>query len=58
MHAAAAGSAGAVAETVAINRALAISRIDILNQWYYNAAYLAIMEKLGRHADRLWSAVS
>ena len=30
-------------ETVAINPALAINGIEILNQWYYNPAYLAIM---------------
>ena len=30
-----AGYAGAVAETVAINPALAISGVEIMNQWYY-----------------------
>ena len=39
----AAGFRGQVAETVAINPALAISGIEILNQWYYDRAALAIM---------------
>src|SRR4029077_16054947 len=30
-----AGYAGAVAETVAINPALAITGVEIMNQWYY-----------------------
>ena len=33
----AAGFRGNVAETVAINPAIAISGIEILNQWYYNS---------------------
>ena len=39
----AAGYQGNVAETVAINPALAISGVELINQWYYNAAYFAIM---------------
>src|SRR5271169_3980158 len=39
----AAGYKGRVAETVAINPALAISGIELINQWYYNPAYFAIM---------------
>jgi uncharacterized protein YkwD len=35
---------GKVAETVAINPALAINGIDRLNQWYYAPAYRAIMQ--------------
>jgi hypothetical protein len=35
----AAGFHGRVAETVAINPALAISGIELVNQWYYNPAY-------------------
>ena len=42
-RAAAAGFRGEVAQTVAINPALAISGIELINQWYYNPAYLAIM---------------
>jgi hypothetical protein len=37
------GFRGKVAETAAINPAIAISGIEILNQWYYNPADLAIM---------------
>ena len=37
------GFAGAVAETVAINPALAISGVEIINQWYYRPDYMAIM---------------
>ncbi|EUA89056.1 hypothetical protein I551_4458 [Mycobacterium ulcerans str. Harvey] len=42
-RASAAGFHGQVAETVAINPALAISGVELLNQWYYNPAYFAIM---------------
>lgn len=38
-----AGFHGQVAETVAISPALAINGIDLMNQWYYNPAYFAIM---------------
>jgi uncharacterized protein YkwD len=40
----AAGFQGTVAETVAINPALAMSGIELMHQWYYNPAYLAIMQ--------------
>src|ERR1700687_5664725 len=39
----AAGFHGQVAETVAINPAVAISGVELINQWYYNPAYFAIM---------------
>src|SRR5271154_3701374 len=39
----AAGFHGPVAETVAINPALAISGIELLNQWFDNPAYKAVM---------------
>ncbi len=55
MRAAAAGFSGAVAETVAINPALAISGIEILDQWYHNAAYLAIMQKCANTQIGVWS---
>lgn len=42
-RATATGFHGKVAETVAINPALAINGIEILNQWYYNPADFAIM---------------
>jgi len=51
----AAGFRGKVAETVAINPALAISGIEILNQWYYNPAYLAIMQNCGYTQIGMWS---
>jgi uncharacterized protein YkwD len=51
----AAGFHGRVAETVAINPALAISGIELINQWYYNPAYLAIMQDCGNTAIGVWS---
>jgi uncharacterized protein YkwD len=54
-RASAAGFSGQVAETVAINPALAISGIEILNQWYYNPAYLAIMQNCAYTAIGVWS---
>ena len=54
-RATAAGFRGQVAETVAINPALAISGIELLNQWYYNPAYLAIMQDCAHTAMGVWS---
>jgi hypothetical protein len=54
-RAAAAGFHGKVSETVAINAALAISGIEILNQWYYNPAYLAIMRDCANTNIGVWS---
>jgi uncharacterized protein YkwD len=54
-RAAAAGFIGTVAETVAINPALAISSVEILNQWYYNPAYLAIMQNCDHTQIGVWS---
>jgi len=51
----AAGFRGQVAETVAINPALAISGVELINQWYYNPAYLAIMQDCGYAAIGVWS---
>jgi uncharacterized protein YkwD len=51
----AAGFHGKVAETVAINPALAISGIEILNLWYWNPAYLAIMQDCANTAMGVWS---
>ena len=50
-----AGFHGAVAETVAINPALAISGIELINQWYYNPAYLAIMQDCSHTQIGVWS---
>jgi uncharacterized protein YkwD len=54
-RAAAAGFTGAVAETVAINPALAISGIEIINQWYYRPDYMAIMSDCGYTKMGVWS---
>jgi uncharacterized protein YkwD len=51
----AAGFRGKVSETVAINPALAINGIDVINQWYYNPAYLAIMRDCANTAIGVWS---
>jgi hypothetical protein len=54
----AAGFRGKVFETVAINAALAINNLDVLNQWYYNPAYMAIMSDCANTAIGVWSANS
>jgi uncharacterized protein YkwD len=54
-RASAAGFKGKVSETVAINPALAISGIEIINQWYDNPAYLAIMRDCANTAIGVWS---
>lgn len=51
----AAGYRGAVAETVAINPAMAISGIEILNQWYYNPDDMAIMRDCAHTEMGVWS---
>ena len=51
----AAGFNGPVAETVAINPALAISGIELINQWYANPAYLAIMRDCSHTRIGVWS---
>jgi hypothetical protein len=50
-----AGYAGAVAETVAINPALAISGIELINQWYYRPDYHAIMADCANVDIGVWS---
>lgn len=50
-----AGFVGTVAETVAINPALAISGIEILNQWYHRPDYLAIMSNCANTQIGVWS---
>jgi uncharacterized protein YkwD len=54
-RATAAGFQGKVAETVAINPALAINGIEILNQWYYDPASLAVMRDCANTAIGVWS---
>jgi hypothetical protein len=51
----AAGFRGKVAETVAINPAVAISGIELINQWYYNPADFAIMSNCANSAIGVWS---
>lgn len=54
-RAAAAGFRGKVAETVAINPAIAISGIELINQWYYEPAYFAIMSNCANSQIGVWS---
>lgn len=51
----AAGFHGQVAETVAINQSIAISGNDLLNRWYYNPAYNAIMSNCANSQMGVWS---
>ncbi len=51
----AAGFKGTVAETVAINPALAISGVEIMNQWYYRPDYMAIMSNCANSQIGVWS---
>ena len=51
----AAGYHGKVAETVAINPAMAISGLELLNQWYYNPADFAIMSNCANSQIGVWS---
>jgi uncharacterized protein YkwD len=51
----AAGFRGTVAETVAINPALAISGVEIMNQWYYRPDYMAIMSNCANSEIGVWS---
>jgi uncharacterized protein YkwD len=51
----AAGFTGNVAETVAINPALAISGIEILNQWWYDPPSRATMQDCRYTAIGVWS---
>ena len=50
-----AGFTGAVAETIAINPALAISGIEILNQWWYDPPSRATMQDCRNTAIGVWS---
>jgi hypothetical protein len=54
-RAAAAGYRGNVAETVAINPAVAISGVELINQWYTNPADLAIMANCANTQIGVWS---
>lgn len=50
-----AGFRGAVAETVAIHPALAISGIELINLWFHNPAYHAIMADCANTRIGVWS---
>lgn len=54
-RAAAAGYPGVVEETVAINPALAISGVELINQWYANPSYLATMRNCANTEIGVWS---
>jgi uncharacterized protein YkwD len=51
----AAGFHGKVAQTVAINPALAINNVDVLNQWYYDPVDYAIMSDCANTVIGVWS---
>lgn len=51
----AAGFHGQTAETVAINQSIAISGNDLINRWYYNPAYSAIMSNCANSEIGVWS---
>jgi len=50
-----AGFTGKVAETIAINPALAISGLEILNQWWYDPPSRATMQDCSNTAIGVWS---
>ncbi|HEX7827522.1 MAG TPA: CAP domain-containing protein [Mycobacterium sp.] len=54
-RAVAAGFTGEVTETIAINPALAISGIEILNQWWYDPPSRAAMQACANTAIGAWS---
>jgi uncharacterized protein YkwD len=53
-----AGYAGVVSETTAINPALAISGVEIMNNWYYRPDYLATMQDCSNVDIGVWSVNS
>ncbi|WP_431239407.1 CAP domain-containing protein [Mycolicibacterium aichiense] len=57
-RAAAAGFTGTVTQTVAINPALAINNLDVINQWYSDPAAFAIMSNCANTAIGVWSVNS
>lgn len=54
----AAGFTGIVSQTVAINPALAINGVEIMNQWYYRPDYMAIMSNCANSKMGVWSVNS
>lgn len=51
----AAGFNGKAAETVAINPAMAISSLELVNRWYYNPDDMAIIRDCANTAIGVWS---
>ena len=51
----AAGFHGKAAETVAINPAIAISSLELVNQWYYNPDDMAIIRDCANTSIGVWS---
>lgn len=51
----AAGFQGTVSQTVAINPALAISGVEIMNNWYHRPDYMAIMSNCANTRIGVWS---
>lgn len=51
----AAGFRGKAAETVAINPAIAISSLELVNQWYYNPDDMAIIRDCANSSMGVWS---
>lgn len=51
----AAGFQGKAAETVAINPAIAISSLELVNQWYYNPDDMAIIRDCANTDIGVWS---
>lgn len=49
------GYTGTVAETVAINPALAINNLDVITQWYNRPDYMAIMTNCAYTQIGVWS---
>jgi uncharacterized protein YkwD len=54
----AAGFQGIASETVAINPALAISGVEIMNNWYYRPDYMDIMSNCANTQIGVWSVNS
>lgn len=54
----AAGYHGQVAQTVAINPALAINGVDVINQWFHDPVDFAIMSNCAYSQIGVWSANS
>jgi len=51
----AAGFRGRAAETIATNPAIAISSLELVNQWYYNPDDMAIIRDCANTAMGVWS---